>query len=201
MREAVAGFLHQDAEDQAQQRAQQRAHSVERHFPPGSVFEAEVDLGLTGSRGGSQAVGAVLHVEHPCAGNNNHAVACKPVPPAEVDVIAAPGQCGVEAAKLLPDVASDQHACRIDCEGVRAGIVLALIHLVSVDQRQAFCPSARGQAHINQVPLVVPAQLLAAGNCYRRSPLNGVEEFRQRIRGRGRVIMKQPDPFRCFRRR
>ncbi|MDI2023888.1 hypothetical protein PJL18_04437 [Paenarthrobacter nicotinovorans] len=88
-------------------------------------------------------MGAVLNVEHPGAGHNHHAVPGEPVPPAKIDVVAAAGQRWVEPVQLFPDIASDQHARRIDRERVGAGVVLPLVDFVGVNQGESLSPAAR----------------------------------------------------------
>ncbi len=71
-------------------------------------------------------------------GDYDYAIARKPVTPAEVHVIAAARQGRVKSFQQFPDVAADQHTCGVHREGVRAGIVLPLVHFVGVDQGEAF---------------------------------------------------------------
>ena len=107
-----------------------------------------------------------------------------------------PGSAGSKPAEFLPDVAADQHAGGIDGKGIAAAVVLALVELVGVDQRQPLGPAARGEADVDQPPLGMPVQLLAACHRDRRRALDRVEEFGEGLGRRCGVVVQQPDPVR-----
>ncbi|SDQ32836.1 hypothetical protein SAMN04489742_0660 [Arthrobacter crystallopoietes] len=127
--------------------------------------------------------------------HHDHAVAGQPVAPAEVYVVADAGQCRVEPAQLLEGIAADEHARGVHGEEVAAAVVLALVHLVQVDHGQPFGAARYRQTDVDQLARILPVHLLAAGNGNRRRGLHGEQQFFQRVRFRGGVIMQQPHPF------
>ena len=193
--ETVPGVLDGDAEDQFEDAPQQRSHGVQRDHPKRCMLEPQVHLGPARGRGGAQCMRPVRNVEHFGAGHHYHAVSGQPVPPAEVHVVSGAGECPIKPFEVFPDVAPHQHSCGVDGEGVGAAVILALVELIRLDQGEPLGPAARGKADVDQPPLDVPVQLLAAGHRDRRRTLHGLQQLRQGLRGGGGIIVQEPDPL------
>jgi hypothetical protein len=56
--------------------------------------------------------------------------------PAEVEIIAEELQLGVEPAEEVPDLPSDEHACRTHREDIANSVVLTLIVFASFESSQ-----------------------------------------------------------------
>ncbi len=87
-----------------------------------------------------------LAVVHDRVGDDAYLVACRMRAPAEIDVVAAQRQVGVEAAELVPDVAADQHARGADGHRGAVSVVLALIDLTELDSGDAAAGPVDGDA-------------------------------------------------------
>lgn len=121
--------------------------------------------------------------------------------PAEVEVVAEQRDRPVEALELVPHVAADEHAGRADGEHRAYLVVLALVVLAALEAGPAPAVAGHGDAHLEQLPPVVPAVDLRSddGDLLVRMLLGvllgGQQQLAEAVGGRGAVVVQQPDPL------
>ena len=82
-----------------------------------------------------------------------------------------------------------------DGEHVAPLVVLPLVDLVAVDAGDQHPEPGGGEADVEQPLVVVPGDLLAAGDADRGTGLDAVEQPLQGVRGRCAVVVQQPQPL------
>lgn len=118
--------------------------------------------------------------------------------PAQVDVVAHQRQPPVEAAQLLVDVAADEHPGAGDGEDRADLVVLALVLLAAVQAGPAAAAAGDGDAHLQQLPAVVPAAQLGADDGGRGAGVGDAQQFGEGGRFGRAVVVQQPQPLDRF---
>ncbi len=134
-------------------------------------------------------------MEEDGVGDDPDPIAGRLHPPAEVDVLAKQGHPGVEAARLLPDVAPHEHARAGDGDGIPVPVVLPLVDLSGLDAGDPATDRVDGQAGLDDDVAVSPVHQLGAEYGRRRSLGRATQQLLQRIRGRLAVVVQQPEPL------
>ena len=82
--------------------------------------------------------------------DNANLMACSPYSPAQVEVVTVEGQCSIEAAQGLPDIASNEHAAAPHRMHLAAGIVLSLIVLTCVQIGEPATGPGDSESHLKE---------------------------------------------------
>lgn len=119
--------------------------------------------------------------------------------PAQVDVVAHQGQPAVEPAELFEDIAPDQHAGGGHGQDGPHVVVLPLVLLAAVEAGPAAPRVGDGDADLEELPAVVPAEQLGADDgdlvADLALVLDDAQEFGERV-GLGRaVVVQEPQPL------
>ena len=162
----------------------------------GDTVDAGRPVGVPGRAGidGTTAVRGRLAVVHDRRGRHDDAVPRTAGPPAEVDVVAEHRERGVEAAELVPDVATHEHAGAAHREDVADAVVLALVELAPLEPRDPVARAGHGHTDLHQDVLVAPAAQLGADDLGRAHVVGVVQERLERGRGGRGVVVQQPGP-------
>jgi hypothetical protein len=189
---AVAGRQQQAG---AQWRGERHRDDRDRQQCPGRGGEPQVQHGGAGCAAGRPPAGAGDDGRR----HHDHAVPGEMGAPAQVEVARDPGRAGVEprveTLQGVPDVAAHEHPGTADREDVAAPVVLALVDLVAVDAGHPQPQRRRGEADVEQPLVVVPADLLAAGDADGGSGLDGQQELLEGVVSGCRVVREEPEPL------
>ena len=180
---------HGPEQDERQHRRRRAGQPQVQGIPPVGPRPGR-PAGPTASAGGGR-----FRVRHHGRRHHHHPVPGQMRAPAEVEVVAGVGERRVRPAEVVPDVPAHQHPGGRDRQHVAAVVELALVDVVEIDAGDPFAEQRRGEPDLDQAPLVVPADLLAAQHGGGRRGVGGVEQPGQGVRSGCGVVVQQPDPL------
>ena len=187
--------------DPSDRRREPRADVAPRQRPSRGLAELEDQLagtrrssGVGQPRDGPDSAMAGLTMGHDRRRDEPDLVADRPDPPAEVGRAGPVPHRRVHPMQAVPDISTDEHACRVPRVDGPVHVVLPLVALGRVqriDDRDSRGPPA---AHADQPAGIRPGHALGHEHGRARVPVGPPEQGRQAARLRCRVVVDDPVP-------
>ncbi len=200
--ERLSDGTHQQEADHPQQGAQPEAEHLPRQRPSPGVGQQRVHRGPAllvvrvpaGERRPADAAVRGLRVEDHRPGHHDRLVARRRGPPAEVDVVAEHRELLVEATELLEHRAADEHAGGVDGQHGADVVVLTLVVLAALQPGLPAAGAGDGHPDLEQPAQRGPLAQLGTEDVGLRVGLGRRQQRGQRVGGRVRVVVDDPDP-------